>query len=248
MMKFKGVINGAQSTPNRQHGTTAAPVPAAVALCSVEAVTMASTPWHCGSGRGVTAGEWKGRALLLLLWKRPRPPSGHQTPADMSPKLRASLINDALAVSVWLELLSLYCPYEERFCFVKVEALTKQFRSSFPILYPLFCMCTSPFLTSHREFMVNVLSNRCRRPVSVLSIGFVCQVMWLGLIDIIHKDLQGKTGEDPLVSPFRRLQSLFCILLVNWCVIAVESHISIQVRVSLVEGFSQHILKYEYHP
>ena len=60
---------------------------------------MVSTPWHRGSGGGVTAGEGKGTALLLLLWKRPRPPSGHQPPADMSPKLRASLINDALPLS-----------------------------------------------------------------------------------------------------------------------------------------------------
>lgn len=59
---------------------------------------MASTPWHRSSSRGVTAGEGEGTALLLL-WKRPRPPSGHQPPADMSPKLRTNLINDALPPS-----------------------------------------------------------------------------------------------------------------------------------------------------
>lgn len=57
---------------------------------------MALTPWHGGRGRGVTAGEGEGTALLLSPWKGHGPPPATSPPADMSPKLRASLINDAL--------------------------------------------------------------------------------------------------------------------------------------------------------
>lgn len=78
---------------NRQYGT--APAPVSPALCSVEAVAMASTLWHRGSVR-CHCGRMRGDSLAAA-GKRPRPPSSHQPPSDMSPKLRASLINDALS-------------------------------------------------------------------------------------------------------------------------------------------------------
>lgn len=99
---------------------------------------MASTPWHRGSSRGVTAGKGEGTALLLP-WKRPRPPSGHQPPTDMSPKLRAHLINDALPPtrSHW-GLLS-FAPVEI-LCFVCLESklnseVALPFSFSHPVLF-----------------------------------------------------------------------------------------------------------------
>lgn len=57
-------VNKGQQTDST---TAAAPAPVATALCSAEAVTMASTPWHRGSGRGgVTTGGGERTALLLL--------------------------------------------------------------------------------------------------------------------------------------------------------------------------------------
>lgn len=141
---------------DRQRGTAAAPAPVATALCSAEAVTMASTPWHRGSGGGgVTAGGGERAALLLplLLWKRPWPPSGHQPPADMSPKLRASLINDALPQSRSLSCLLSFSAACVRKCFVFV---------AFPVSFLFLCVCLrahmSPILIATQQIVVNVLS------------------------------------------------------------------------------------------
>ncbi len=123
---------------------------------------MASTPWHRGSGRGVTAGEGERTALLLLLWKRPRPPSGHQPPADMSPKLRASLINDALPPSRShsdVSSLSLL-PVSENVLFCSSESRLN-LEVGFPVLfsYPVFFSAyMSPILIAAWQIVVNVLN------------------------------------------------------------------------------------------
>lgn len=56
---------------------------------------MASVPGRRGNGGGVTRGEGKGQPRCCLGKGHGSPPAS-STPADMSPKLRASLINRAL--------------------------------------------------------------------------------------------------------------------------------------------------------